>query len=245
MFECYGKFLSLRSGNPKMEVLNDIVFRVDIDTLLERLHIDKESEDAKDIQHLLQSAASICKPKAIYEVSYIQDKGHNTVNIGGVTFTSRVLRLNLDKVERVFPYIATCGRELDEIAIATDDFMRQFWLDTIKEMALASSEKYLRDYLKRRYALGQMSSMNPGSGAKDLWPIEEQKQLFSIFGNVKDLIGVKLTDSFLMIPNKSVSGIYFPTEIRFQSCQLCPREICPGRQAPYDKNLLQAYYREK
>ena len=123
--------------------------------------------------------------------------------------------------------------------------MRQFWLDTIKEMALASSIKYLRDYLKRRYALGQVSKMSPGSGAQDLWPIEEQKQLFSIFGNVKDLIGVKLTDSFLMIPNKSVSGIYFPTEIRFESCQLCPREVCPGRQAPYDKNLLETYCRDR
>ncbi|MCK4419605.1 vitamin B12 dependent methionine synthase [Candidatus Aerophobetes bacterium] len=228
-----------------MEVLNDIVFQVDMDTLLARLHIDKKSEDAKDIQHLLQSAASICKPKTIYEVSYIQDKGHNTVNIGGVIFTSRVLRVNLDKVERVFLYVATCGRELDEIVATTDDFMKQFWLDTIKEMALGSSIKYLDDYLKRRYALGQMSKMNPGSGAQDLWPIEEQKQLFSIFGNVKDLIGVELTDSFLMVPNKSVSGIYFPTEIRFESCQLCPREVCPGRKAPYDKNLLETYYRDR
>ncbi len=224
-----------------MEVLNDIVFQIDMDTLLARLHIDKESEDAKDIQHLAKSAVSVCKPKAIYEVSYIQDKDHNTVNIGGVTFTSRVLRINLDKAERVFPYIVTCGKELDEIAIITDDFMRKFWLDTIKEMALASSIKYLDDYLKRRYALGGVSKMNPGSGAKDLWPIEEQKQLFSIFGNVKDLIGVELTDSFLMVPNKSVSGIYLPTEIRFESCQLCPREVCPGRRAPYDKNLMQTY----
>jgi len=32
-----------------MEVLNDIVFQVDMDTLLARLHIDKENEDAKDI----------------------------------------------------------------------------------------------------------------------------------------------------------------------------------------------------
>jgi len=62
---------------------------------------------------------------------------------------------------------------------------------------------------------------------------------------VKDLIGVELTDSFLMIPNESVSGIYFPAEVRFETCQLCPREICPGRRAPYDKNLLQAYYKDR
>ena len=62
---------------------------------------------------------------------------------------------------------------------------------------------------------------------------------------MKDLIGVELTNSFLMVPSKSVSGIYFPTEIKFESCKLCPGEGCPGRQAPYDKNLLQAYYKGK
>jgi hypothetical protein len=225
-----------------MEVLNDIVVQLDVDTLLVRLRVDKESEDAKDIQHLIEHVAPLVKPKAIYEVSYIQYKGYDTVAIGAITFTSRVLRVNLDKVERVFPYIATCGRELDEIVAATDDFMRRFWLDTIKGMVLETSVKYLSNYLKRKYALGQMSKMSPGAGSQDLWPIEQQKQLFSIFGNVEDLIGVKLTPSFLMIPNKSVSGIYFPTEIKFESCQLCPRKGCLSRRAPYDKNLLEAKY---
>jgi len=225
-----------------MEILNDIAFQLDMDTLLARLRVDKESQDAKDIQNLIERVAPLVEPKAIYEVSYIQYKGYDTVNIGGVTFTSRVLRVNLDKIERVFPYIATCGRELEKIVAVTDDFMRRFWLDTVKDMALEASRKHLSNYLKRRYALGQTSSMSPGAGSKDLWPIEQQKQLFSIFGNVEGLIGVKLTDSFLMIPNKSVSGIYFPTEIRFESCQLCPRKECLARRAPYDKNLLEAKY---
>jgi len=225
-----------------MEVLNDIAVQFDMDTLLARLHIDKESEDAKDIQHLIDHVAPVVKPKAVYEVSYIQYKGCDTVNVGGATFTSHVLRVNLGKIERVFPYIVTCGRELEKTVAATDDFMRRFWLDTIKEIVLEAGRKYLINYLKRRYALGQMSSMSPGAGSQDLWPIEQQKQLFSIFGNVEDLIGVRLTDSFLMIPNKSLSGIYFPTEIKFESCQLCPRKECPSRRAPYDKNLLEAKY---
>jgi hypothetical protein len=84
--------------------------------------------------------------------------------------------------------------------------------------------------------------MSPGSLAD--WPITQQEELFSIFGNVEDLIGVKLTESFLMVPLKSVSGIYFPTEIEFVSCQLCPREVCSGRRAPYDPDLAKKY-REK
>jgi len=228
-----------------MEILNDIPFELDTATLLSKVHIKKGSKDAEDLQNLLKTITSIVKPKAIYKVSYIQSKGYDTVKIGGVTFASRVLRVNLNKVKRVFPYIATCGRELDEIVTPSDDFIRQFWLDTIKGMALDASVKYLSSYLERKYALGQTSRMSPGAGARDLWPIEQQKQLFSLFGNVEDLIGVKLTDSFLMIPNKSVSGIFFPAEIRFESCRLCDRQICSGRKAPYNRSLWESYYRDK
>ena len=225
--------------------MKNIPFELNFDTLLSRLHLEKDSKYTKEVQHLAEAVEPIIAPKAVYEVSYIQDRGYDTVNIGGVTFTSRVLRVNLDKVERVFPYIATCGKEIDEVAVPPDDFLRRFFLDTIKEMALGVSVGYLNNYLKTKYALGKTSRMAPGAGAEDVWPIEQQKQLFSIFGNTEDLIGVKLTDSGLMVPTKSVSGISFPTEIPFESCQLCPREKCPGRRAPYDKNLLETRYKSQ
>ena len=228
-----------------MEILDDVPIELDADALLEKLRIDKASKNAEDIQGLIETVAPAIKPKALYEASYIQHKSYDTVNIGGIIFRSRVLRVNLDKVERVFPYVATCGTEVDEIVAPPDDLLRQFWLDSIKEMALHAMREYLANHLKERYAPGELSKMSPGSGSQDLWPIEQQRQLFSIFGNVQELIGVTLTDSFLMIPIKSVSGIYFPTEIRFESCQLCPREVCPSRRAPYDKDLLASFYKER
>lgn len=44
-----------------------------------------------------------------------------------------------------------------------------------------------------------------------------------------------------MVPVKSVSGIFFPTEIKFESCQLCPREVCISRRAPYTPLLVNKY----
>jgi len=41
-----------------------------------------------------------------------------------------------------------------------------------------------------------------------------------------------------MIPNKSVSGLFFPTEVPFESCMVCRRPHCPGRKAPYDPDFL-------
>jgi len=228
-----------------MEVLNSIPFKLDTKEVLKRLRLRKENKDMERmVQELLDIIHPIAKPKAIYKVSYVDNKNGDSLYIDGVRLTSRVLRVNLDKVGRVFPYVATCGRELDEIAVPADEYMKYYCLDTIKEMALYSARSYLQDYLTRNYALGQVSRMYPGEGAAEDWPITQQKELFSIFGNVEDLIGVQLTKDFLMVPLKSSSGICFPTEIKFESCQLCPREVCSERKAPYDPDLVKKY-REK
>ncbi len=225
-----------------MEVLNSIPFRLDTKEVLKRLRLRKENKDMERmVQELLDIVHPIAKPKAVYRVSYVDNKNGDSLYIDSVKFTSRVLRVNLDKVGRVFPYVATCGRELDEIAVPADDYMKYYCLDTIKEMALSSARSYLQDYLTRNYALGQMSRMYPGEGAAEDWPITQQKELFSVLGNVEDLIGVQLTEHFLMLPLKSSSGIYFPTEIKFESCQLCPREVCSGRKALYDSDLVKKY----
>jgi hypothetical protein len=81
--------------------------------------------------------------------------------------------------------------------------------------------------------------MSPGSLSD--WPIEQQRPFFSLFDDVEEAIGVKLAKNLLMIPQKSISGIYFPTEVSFYSCQLCPRERCPSRQAGYDEKLAREY----
>lgn len=225
-----------------MEVLNSIPFRLDTKEVLKRLRLRKENKDMERmVQELLDIVHPIAKPKAVYRVSYVDNKNGDSLYIDSVKFTSRVLRVNLDEVGRVFPYVATCGRELDEIAVPADDYMKYYCLDTIKEMALSSARSYLQDYLTRNYALGQMSRMYPGEGAAEDWPITQQKELFSVLGNVEDLIGVQLTEHFLMLPLKSSSGIYFPTEIKFESCQLCPREVCSGRKALYDSDLVKKY----
>ena len=223
-----------------MEVLDSIPVRLDLEKVLKQLHLRQISQYVEDtVQELIEIVRPIAKPKAIYEVSYIYDKNEYSLYIGGVKFTSRVLRVNLDKVERAFPYVATCGRELDKISVPSDDLMKNYYLDIIKGMVLRSARSHLEDYLTKNYALGQISRMSPGS--LEDWPITQQKELFSIFGNVEDLIGVRLTENFLMSPLKSVSGIYFPTEIKFESCQLCPREGCSGRRAPYDPDLVKKY----
>ncbi len=232
-----------------MEVLNSIPIELGLEAVIKRMRLRNRSDNILGhIREMLDIARPIAKPKAVFDVAYIENKNDDSMEIGGVKFNSRVLRINLDKVERVFPYVVTCGRELDEIDIPSTDFIKGYFLDQIKETAVVLARQYVEGYLKKRYALGQLSRMAPGAGAGDDWPITQQKELFSFFGGrekVEELIGVRLTDSFLMVPIKSVSGIFFPTEIRFESCQICPREQCIGRRAPYDAEVVKKYQPEE
>lgn len=201
------------------------------------IHIESGTNDAREFEDILNKARKIARPKALYKECFIQSKGAETVTIDDVTFVSQILRMNLDQVERVFAYIVTCGKEVDEIEITQDDFLKEFWLDTIKAALLGISGRHLSEFLDRKYKPGKTTAMSPGSGDVTVWPIEQQKELFALFGDVENLIGVQLTESFLMIPNKSLSGIRFSNEINFQSCQLCHRENCFDRRAPFDKEL--------
>ena len=219
------------------ERLDNISFELDSKSLAKTLHLALGTDDEKDFNVLLDEARQIAKPKALYRECFIKDKGENTVTIDNVSFVSRMLRVNLDKVERVFACVATCGNELDKINIPPDDFLKLFWLDNIKAVLLEFSIEHLNEYLNHKYMLGKTASMSPGSGDATVWPIKQQKELFSLFGDVEHFIGVRLTDTCLMIPNKSVSGVCFQTEINFHSCQICHREKCVGRKTPFDPEL--------
>ncbi len=222
-----------------MHVLNNISIKLSPKKVIKGLRLNKDKYSSSDIQELIETVESLILPRACYDVVYISEKGKDKVKIDGVTFSSRVLRKNLDKVERIFPYIITIGKPLEDKASSSNDLLRQYYLENIGDMVLRLSKQHLEKHLKRHYGLEKLSSMSPGS-LKD-WPITEQKPLFSLFRAEKGQIGVKLTEHMLMIPRKSISGIYFPTEVTFFSCQLCQRERCPSRKAPYDDDLKKKY----
>jgi len=221
-----------------MEKLEYIPVNLDLEEIKRMLHMEKRG-DWSQVKTLVESAQSLITARAAYKVCYIESKLEDGIKIDGICLKSCVLRKNIKNVKRIFPFVVTIGNRLEEKARACNDLLKKYYLDTIGNLALADVRKYLKDQLRTRYALDGMSYMSPGS-LKD-WAIEEQRPLFSILGDVEASIGVRLNKNFVMIPNKSLSGIYFPTKIPFYSCQLCPRKNCLARKTPYDEKLSREY----
>ena len=220
-----------------MEILNPIAVQVDLGAIKKSAHVPEGEEHR--LQSLISAAHSVMTAKAVYKVSYIDAKAEDSVIIGGVLFKSKVLRKHLDKVERVFPYVVTIGKGVEDLEKTSGDALEKYYLDLIGNAAVVKARDHLKSRLSNRYGLGGLSYLGPGQ-LKD-WPLEEQKPLFSLLGDVERAVGVTLSDSLLMIPRKSLSGIYFPTEIPFMACQLCPKESCPSRKARYDERLAREY----
>jgi hypothetical protein len=207
---------------------------------MKRLRIRENSESQFELSALLAQAIPLARPKAFFLECGVTARGEDWVEIDGVRFTSRVLSVNLKDAYRVFPFLATCGLELQVWANGVEAMLHRFWAEAIKEAALFSALDSLNQCLEERFHPGKTTSMNPGS--LEDWPIQQQTKLFALFGEMSSELEVTLTGSLLMVPTKSVSGIRFPTEVSFESCQLCPRADCPGRRAPYDAELYQSRY---
>ena len=225
--------MQYRIASPKAEPLQ-------IGTLLEKLHMNEESdpEDIERVGQLAGEAQALAKPRAMYRVAPIDEHGEDFVRLGEVRFSSALVAENLKDCGICVPYVATCGTELAAWADGfRDDFLAQFWADAIMLEYHAQAVQALnREVAQEVFGGKPYASMNPGS--LPVWPISEQVALFRALGAEDGLlrpIGVRLKKSFLMVPEKSVSGIFFTNETGYVNCRMCPKASCPNRRAPYQE----------
>jgi hypothetical protein len=221
---------------------NEIRFDPSSSRLLKKMRVKKGSGHEQNIKNMIEHARQIGRPKAMFTLAGIDEIHETGVVIAGIELKSRILSVNLEGVNRAFPYLVTSGRELYNWKESQDDILGKYYADEIGQMALLTAEKFLLDHLKNTFELGQTASMNPGSLPD--WPITSQRDLFSLLGNQEASIGVELLDSMLMLPNRTVSGIRFVSDEGFSNCELCPRDNCSHRRSPYDPKLLEAKYQK-
>lgn len=222
-------------------ILTDFPVSVTLEDVIAKLKLKENNRFISEVEKLVAAAKSIGRPKIMYKTAYIEDRGDDFIVSEGIRFNSRILSVNLEPAHRFFPYVVTCGRELDEWAKSISDMFSRYCADCISELYMRAAQDYFIRYLEETHHTGKTSAMNPGSLAD--WPITEQQKLFDLLEN-PEMIGVTLTPTYLMVPVKTVSGIRFPTATDYHNCMLCPREDCPGRKAPYDPGLFERKYQK-
>ena len=214
-------------------LMDDFDILLPFEDVVKKLRLEDE-EDIGLMRSRCDAILELARPKAVYKPCPVLAIEDDRVTIGDVVFRSRVMAKNLQDVECVYAYVATCGREADDWSHKEEDPIVALWLDIVKEMILGKAMEQFTTRLAHEQHIDQYATMSPGSGNLNVWPIQQQRELFTLIGSVEEETGVHLTGSCLMLPTKSVSGILYPSDAGFITCVLCTRANCPHRRAPYD-----------
>ena len=214
-----------------MNVLAEFGFAVTEEDMLRQCRARRDREEGERALELLAEAQRIGRPKVMVREVPLAADGPDAVRVGNVRIVSTFVREKLLQAPVAHAYVATCGAEVERWSQTLDDILDRFYVDELKKLWLKAATDALHADVIRRFAPGtHLASLNPGSLPQ--WPIEGQRELFRILGDTEGAVGVSLTESCLMLPAKSVSGILFSDRTGHVNCALCPRENCPNRRAP-------------
>ena len=76
----------------------------------------------KNLQVIIEKANKLANPKAIYRKAEIKIDTKDEIVIDNICFSGKALKKCLSKTEFVFPFIATCGNEIDDLKTHETDF---------------------------------------------------------------------------------------------------------------------------
>ena len=194
------------------------------------------------MERLLREKTSLCvhsiAPKAIYDRFEIDRVDGDLVYFksGNIFYGPNISKI-LTGSKIAILYILTLGNRVDEIIneeSQSGDTLATIIMDTITTSLLETLGDFVGAKIKiegkEHQNWGATCAYSPGQYE---WTIEEQKKIFEMLDGRR--IGVELNESYLMVPFKSVSGVYgFGPEDRIDktrvACDLCPRENCIGRR---------------
>ncbi|MCR4622183.1 MAG: hypothetical protein K5663_08900 [Clostridiales bacterium] len=221
-------------------LLDSLEWKVERENAIKRLKV--LADDFEDFDFVYNETLKRLRPVAYYGVERVESNDGHDVVIGGQSFHSRVVAVNLRDADTVYPYVITAGRAAYEYALGLDDELYRYWSDTISEMALKSYALSFNRYIKSVLGTNNVYTVAPGSVID--WHISAQRPLFDLLGEVFEKTGILLEKSFLMRPVKSGSGIMYISEKHFESCSLCAMDNCPNRKARFDKEKFDREYGE-
>lgn len=219
-------------------MLDHIPLSFDWSEVARSCHLDPGREEGEVLLLKLQGSSDLVEPKAIYSEVEVRDVFDGRILLeDGSWLESRLLAKKLTCAGRIFPYLITIGPRLEEQVrkLGSSNLLESWVLDKLGTYALRLIREKVKERIEREVG-ARVSKFSPGSTS--YWDIKQQEVLFHLlFARPQDEqeFGVTLTQSYLMIPKKSVSGIMGKTEREFVECEICPRQ-CEERRKPYQGN---------
>lgn len=175
----------------------------------------------------------LARPRALYGTFPVTTDAQAVV-IEDVRFESSKIRNLLEHCTRACVFVVTLGRQVDTVIKKTQkaDMAMAVTLDSTASAAAELAAQYFHSTFDTSLPSSSGLTYRYSPGYCD-WPLAQQAKLFTLLPDAP--LGVRLTDTCLMQPTKSVSGIIGigPADIIRRignTCSQCTRHTCKHRR---------------
>lgn len=221
-----------------MPIVDDVQFALQTEHVLRGQGLDParvRPEIAAAAQAVLDEAQSLIAPAAVYVTLPVADFQHQRVTLeGGTSFEGPLAARALAGATEVALAVCTVGAALDERVTALfggGDPVRALALDGAGIAAVAAVAWMVNERICEQASTRGLRTGMRAEPGQEGWPIRQQRELFSLVP--AEEIGVRLTESCLMLPRKSLSfAVGLGPEMRADAaaCDFCSkRERCRWR----------------
>jgi hypothetical protein len=182
---------------------------------------------------VLMRAPKLCDIKAGIVITdpVVSDRdGRVLISRDQVFQTGKIITNHLKYSEKAAWYLCTVGEKLpgySRILMEQGDFMEGYVVDVAGNLIVETAMDKIQSILEAKMAEEGMKITNRYSPGYCEWDIIEQKKLFSLFP--KEFLGVHLTESSLMQPIKTVSGVIgIGKKVKNNpyTCNYCTQQNC-------------------
>jgi hypothetical protein len=229
-----------------MKIIKNIKLKINEEEVLryQGYHRKKAGETSEIIFQItreeIEQSYCLFEPKGIYSKVMIKNiSSEGRINLeNGLCLEINNSMLNLLKGTSYLAFgLSTIGNHLEEKVaelFAQNEYPKAIALDAVGTVAGRFLSNYIQSLVcqeAKEQNFQTTKYFSPGSGN---WDISQQKNIFQIIP--ADKIGVKLTESYMMVPKKSLSWvigigkeIIIPSKGN-DSCKTCLAENCPFRK---------------
>lgn len=220
-----------------MELWTNFAFPLGLDDILRGEGADPATVRAR--RPALEAAAAealrlglpALSPAAAVQEARLLEQRHERVLLEGGQLTGPLVARHLAGAEWVAAVVCTIGPELERLAAVQKNPLLMLALDGLANAAVEAIAQQVCARLGERAQASGLETSTPLSPGEPDWPVEVgQPQIFALLG--ENPAGVCLTESGMMIPQKSLSFVVGIGRQMAQTdlCALCSlRERCRYR----------------
>jgi hypothetical protein len=192
------------------KIVKEFDFRITTEDVLKGQGIEPEraSQRLFDVaEKVIEQTEALIKPAAVYALVDVIELEHRTVRFAGGSFEGSLVQKSLAGADQFYVAICTIGDDLENKVdqMMNEDPVSAVAFDGAGISAVRKVSLTVEDLISKETCALDLSLGMRAQPGQEGWPIEQQREVFKILPGEK--IGVRLNESCLMIPRKSVSFV--------------------------------------